>query len=281
MIFKRLLCLCTPGSSYRQVAPSEKEHDDDDVSGMQLMLFNIKKKFNNEESDTNNGNIERDCFSLVENIRIDGRDVTHSLFADPTCIVILTFDDATLSSVLRGEGVHTGISKLRMLAGKTILRVVSLESSESDLRVLVSVISSFLDISQRQQRLSYTSRSQLSKHFLNTLSSEGSLVLTVIPNTSIPCLYLHNEHLIFVYLEGKKKSRDTNILVYHIIRSAHPLSALIFYCALILFFNISPSPCRIYFFFQCWITYRLRMGLALQFHSVSDFIQIMNDYAHH
>ena len=77
MIFKRLLCLCTPGSSYRQVAPSEKEHDNDDVSGMQLMLFNIKKKFNNEESDTNNGNIERDCFSLVENIRIDGRDVTH------------------------------------------------------------------------------------------------------------------------------------------------------------------------------------------------------------
>ena len=72
--------------------PSEKEHDSDDVSGMQLMLFNIKKKFNNEESDTNNGNIERDCFSMVENIRIDEPASAHSLFADPTCIVILSFD---------------------------------------------------------------------------------------------------------------------------------------------------------------------------------------------
>ena len=236
MIFKRLLCLCIPGSSYRQVAPSEKEHDSDDVSGMQLMLFNIKKKFNNEESDTSNGNIERDCFSLVENIRIDDPDISHSLFADPTCIVILSFDDTTLSSVLRGEGVHTGISKLRMLAGKTILRLASLESTENDLRVLVSVISSFLDISQRQQRLSYTSRSQLSKHFVNTLSSEGSLVLTVIPNTSTACLYLHHEHL-----KGKNISRNTNILLDHIIRSAHPLSALIFYCALLRFFSF-PLP---------------------------------------
>ena len=203
MIFKRLLCLCIPGSSYRQVVPSEKEHDSDDVSGMQLMLFNIKKKFNNEESDTNNGNIERDCFSMVENIRIDEPASAHSLFADPTCIVILSFDDAALSSVLRGEGVDTGISKLRMLAGKTILRVLSLESNESDLRVLVSVISSFLDIYQKQQRLSYTSRSQLSKHFANSLSSEGSLVLTVIHTVSIPCLFLHHNHLILVFLKKK------------------------------------------------------------------------------
>lgn len=196
MILKRLLCLCVPGATYKQVVPYENENGDDDVSGMQLMLFNIKKKFNNDESDTNTVNYERDCLSLIENIRADKQQMVDSLFADPTCIVILSFVDATLTSVFRGEGHTTAISQLRLLAGKTVLRELSVEGTEVDLKILVASISSFLDVTQRQQR-SFNSRSQLSKHYLNSLSRDGSLVLTVI---FMSFVLFYRQILFIVYL---------------------------------------------------------------------------------
>lgn len=196
MILKRLLCLCVPGATYKQVVPYENENGDDDVSGMQLMLFNIKKKFNNDESDTNTVNNERDCLSLIENIRADKQQMVDSLFADPTCIVILSFVDATLTSVFRGEGHTTAISQLRLLAGKTVLRELSVEGTEVDLKILVASISSFLDVTQRQQR-SFNSRSQLSKHYLNSLSRDGSLVLTVI---FMSFVLFYRQILFIVYL---------------------------------------------------------------------------------
>ena len=189
MMLHRLLCLCIPGSAYRQIVPVAVEDKDENVSGMQLILLNIKKKFTKEELAGDIIDNDKDCITFVESIKIEELCWSHTehgtcycIFADPTNTILLSFLDPTLSSVFRTKSPH-GISPLCMLAGKTILRSLPTENTEFSRKTLITVVTNFLDVFQRHQRSNSRrqdfTRTKLSKRQLNTLSTEGSIVLTV------------------------------------------------------------------------------------------------------
>lgn len=152
------------------------------------MIRSFKKKFNSDITGSNAISSERDCVALSETIMIDEHSTLFHLFADPTKIIIISFGpaDKSLASFRRGKNPLV-LSQLRMLVGKTITRESCRESTSSDLRVLVNVVSGFVDMLQRLQRRLHrrqdtNMKSQPSSNNLNSLNHEGSVVLTVSSN---------------------------------------------------------------------------------------------------
>lgn len=188
MLLQRLFCLFAPAVPNRQVVPLEKENDHELLSSTRLMIRSFKKKFNSDTAGSNVINSERDCVALSETIQIDEYSTVFHLFADPTKIIIISFGpgDKSLASLRRGKNPLV-LSQLRMLVGKTITRDSCRESTSSDLRVLVDVVSGFVDMLQRLQRRLHRRqetnlKSQPTSNHPNSLTHEGSVVLTVSCN---------------------------------------------------------------------------------------------------
>lgn len=185
MLLQRLLCFFAPGLPGRQVAPFDKENEDEIMSSARLMIKSFKKKFNTDTNGAKAVSNERDCISLVECIQTEEHEGVYEVFADPTHSIIVSFctGDQTAATIFRGKNPLI-LSQLRMLAGKTILRDVGRESTASDLRVLVDVISGFVDLSQRLQRSLHRRHeinpiSTICKYQSGSLTHDGSAVLTV------------------------------------------------------------------------------------------------------
>lgn len=149
------------------------------------MIRSFKKKFNPDTAGSSVTNNERDCVALSETIQIDEFSTIFHLFTDPTKIIIISFGpgDKSLASIRRGKNPLV-LSQLRMLVGKTITRENCRESTSSDLRVLVDVVTGFVDMLQRIQRRHHrrqetNMKSQPVSSYPNSLSHEGSVVLTV------------------------------------------------------------------------------------------------------
>ena len=129
---------------------------------------------------TGTGNeTESDCLLLIEMIRVDENETVNSTFSDPTKALTFSFNDLSLSSAFRGPVGKSGngISPLRMLLGKTILRDINDLNTDYDTKAMVTAISSFLDNVERCRDHKDTK----SKPIISprSLTLEGRIIITV------------------------------------------------------------------------------------------------------
>ena len=127
----------------------------------------------------NSTDIEADCVSLIDIIRVDVNTAFTPQFRDPTGAVLFSFEELSISSVFRSTGgkVPHGISYFRMLIGRTVLRDVNDLHTVNDKKSLVLAISSFLD---NLERLYKHTDKKLGSYLNNgVLTYEGLIILTV------------------------------------------------------------------------------------------------------
>lgn len=172
MNFLKSLFRCFgPGSAY--IVPAIE----DDLKSNAKVGRGVRQK---TQLDTGTGSdIENDCLLLIGMIRVDENEIVDSSFGDPTKALTFSFVDLTLSTAFRAPvgKVLNGISPLRMILGKTILRDVSDFHTDSDTKAMVTAIYSFLDNMGRGRSF----RDSKSKSFSNpgSLTFEGLIIITV------------------------------------------------------------------------------------------------------
>ena len=174
--FSRLFRCFAPGSAY--VVPIAETADS--VSDTKKLGRGVRQK---SQFDATSPDTEMDCIKLIEMIRVDVNITIDTALRDPTLSVLFSFADLTISSAssFRSPGggkAHTGISLLRMLVSRTILRDVNDMNTESDTKALVLAITSFLDNLERSYNQKIKS-SPDKKHGAGSLSHESQLILTV------------------------------------------------------------------------------------------------------
>lgn len=174
MNFLKSLFRCFgPGSAY--IVPAI-EGPDDFKSNVKVGR-GVRQK---SQLDTGTGNdIENDCLLLIGMIRVDENEIVNSSFGDPTKALKFSFVDLTLSTAFRAPvgKVLNGISPLRMVLGKAILRDVSDFHTDCDTKAMVTAVHSFLDNMGRGRSF----RESKSKSFSNpgSLTFEGLIIITV------------------------------------------------------------------------------------------------------
>jgi hypothetical protein len=174
MNFLKSLFRCFgPGSAY--IVPAIEAPDD--FKSSSKVGRGVRQK---TQLDTGTGNdTENDCLLLIGMIRVDENEIVNSSFADPTKALTFSFVDMTISSAFRTPAgkIPNGISVLRMVLGKTILRDVSDFITDSDTKAMVTAISGFLENMGRGRSYRETKSRAVSSP--GSLTFEGLIIITV------------------------------------------------------------------------------------------------------